>query len=155
MAFESVYEREFPPLFRYVHRSTGDEEVAADITQECFARLLDADVPEGEARPWLFRVASNLIRDRHREGTRRRRLLERWGTPTDVVGHSETERSLEVARVRRALDSIPERDRMMLMLREEGFSYEEIAAQVDVAATSVGTLLRRSLQRFRKAYERG
>lgn len=154
MAFESVYEREFPALFRYVHRNTGDTEAAADITQECFVRLLDANVPEGEARPWLFRVASNLIRDRHRKNTRRRRLLEQWGPPTNVVQPVDAEASATVERVRRALDSIPERDRMMLLLREEGFSYEEIAALVEVAAASVGTLLRRSLRRFREAYER-
>lgn len=156
MNFESVYERDHGPLFRYIHRCTADEEAARDIAQECFVRYLRSDVPGEEARAWLFRVASNLIRDRHRLRTRRRRLLERWRGGREVAGpYLSPERALEVVRAREALDRLAERDRMMLLMREEGFSYREIAAAVDVAPASVGTLLARALQRFKDAYESG
>jgi RNA polymerase sigma-70 factor (ECF subfamily) len=51
------------------------------------------------------------------------------------------------------LDRLPERDRQLLLMREEGFKYEEIARVVGVAPASVGTLIARALKRFVAMYE--
>ena len=153
MSFESVYQKLFPPLFRYIHRWTGDRETAADITQDAFVRYLRSDVPEDQARPWLFRVAGNLARDRRRRRERRARLVQKWVWAHETENSSsEPDRALEVERVRLALSRISERDRQMLLLREEGLPYRQIAEVVGVAPGSVGTLLARALRRFRKAY---
>ena len=53
------------------------------------------------------------------------------------------------ARVRRSLGRLPLRDRQMLLLRHEGFSYREIATALGIAETSVGTMLIRATQAFR------
>jgi RNA polymerase sigma factor (sigma-70 family) len=63
----------------------------------------------------------------------------------------DLERTLERARARRALDQLAARDREMLLMRYEGFSYKEIADVVNVAASSVGTLLARAEARFVEA----
>lgn len=63
-----------------------------------------------------------------------------------------TERSLRIAAVRAALAQIGPRDREILLMREEGFRYAEIAEVVGVAPGSVGTLLARALRRFAAAY---
>lgn len=154
MSFESVYERHFAPLFRYVHRWTRDRDAAEDVVQETFVRYLLSTVPESEARPWLFRVASNLLRDDRRRYLRRRRLGLKWASGrTEMPESNEPDRAIETARVGDALRSLEERDRMMLLMREEGCSYHEIAEVVGVAPTSVGTLLARALRRFKEAYE--
>lgn len=154
MTFESVYGSHYPSLFRYVHRWTGDPEAAADITQEAFVRYLRSDVPEDEARPWLFRVAGNLVRDRRRKRERRQRLAHKWVWLREVEQPpAEPERAFEVRHVRRVLSQLAERDREMLLLREEGMPYRQIAEVVGVAPGSVGTLLARALQRFKEAYE--
>ena len=57
--------------------------------------------------------------------------------------------------MRNALDALDERERRMLLMREEGFAYREIAQAVDVAPGSVGTLLARALMKFRRAFEEG
>ena len=56
-------------------------------------------------------------------------------------------------RVRSAVDSLPARERQMLLLRSEGYSYREIASALDLNAASVGTLLVRAKKAFRAAYE--
>ncbi|HUF76234.1 MAG TPA: sigma-70 family RNA polymerase sigma factor, partial [Longimicrobiales bacterium] len=65
------------------------------------------------------------------------------------------ERSLErreaQARAREALDGLAPRDREILLMRYSGFSYKEIAEAIEVAATSVGTLLARAERRFAEA----
>ena len=156
MDFDAIFEDVFPPLFRYCHRLTGDADAAEDVTQEAFVRLLTRDVegPPAGLRVWLFRVATHLIRDRYRVSENRRRLLEKHpvlpsGTPDPGV---EMERSETTASVRAALATLQERDREMLLMREEGFSYREIAEAVGVKAASVGTLLARAQKRFTEAF---
>jgi RNA polymerase sigma-70 factor, ECF subfamily len=56
--------------------------------------------------------------------------------------------------VRAALEEVPERDRTLLLMREEGFKYDEIARIVGVAPGSVGTLLARALNRFADVYRK-
>lgn len=155
MDFEAAFSEHHDALFRYLHRLTGDEDVAEDIAQEAFVRLLDHSIPRPKVRSWLFTVATNLVRDRARTRERRGRLLEGENpgpSPPDRPDE-EAERSRRVAAVRAALDRIPERDREMLLMREEGFKYREIAEAVDVAPSSVGKLLSRALDRFEEAYE--
>jgi RNA polymerase sigma-70 factor (ECF subfamily) len=150
--FDALYDEVFPPLYRYCQRLTGDPDAAEDVAQEAFVRLLDRKV-EGERpalRVWLFTVATHLIRDRWRVSTNRRRLLEiNPVTPAARPDpEMETERREEVASVRQALDTLDPRDRELLMMREEGFSYREIGEAVGVSPTSVGTLIARAQKRF-------
>ncbi|MBW3534800.1 MAG: hypothetical protein KY453_06205 [Gemmatimonadetes bacterium] len=60
----------------------------------------------------------------------------------------EVEQAETVARVRGALDALDGRDRELLLMREEGFSYQEMADAVGVKASSIGTLLARAQRRF-------
>jgi len=152
--FQAVYRDLFPSLSRYVYRFTGDSDTAADIAQEAFLRLLEHDLPREEVRPWIFVVATNLARDGVRKKDRRRRLLianpdRREGTTSP---QEELERAERIAQVRQALDELPGRDRQMLLMREEGFSYAEIAEAVGVRPTSVGALIARALKKFHAAY---
>jgi len=157
--FETIFGDVFPSLFRYCHRLTGDADAAEDVAQEAFFRLLSHGVEGSPAglRVWLFRVATHLIRDRYRVAQNRSRLLETY--PVEPGGAPDPEWLLEraesVTAVSAALATLPERDRTMLLMREEGFSYREIAEAVDVQPTSVGTLLARAQQRFAASYGAG
>lgn len=156
MEFETAFERYHPAVFRYLHRLTGDRDVADELAQEAFVRLLDHEVEESGLKSWLFTVATNLVRDRSRVRSRRRELSE--GPELEPEPAERPDEALERGeakrRVRRALDRLKPRDREMLMMREEGFSYAEIAETVGVADTSVGALLSRALERFADAYRR-
>ena len=55
-------------------------------------------------------------------------------------------------KVKQALDRIPERYREALLLRQEGYSYREIASALDYRASGVGKLIVRATQAFRVAY---
>lgn len=156
MNVDAVFKDEYPSLFRYLHRLTGDFDVAEDIAQEAFVRLLDQRLPQAEARPWLFTVATNLVRDRGRRGTRQRRLQALVPAPSPVTAldaHEQMEQDETIGRIRGVLAGLPDRDRQMLLMREEGFRYGEIAEAIGVAASSVGTLLTRALRRFKEAYD--
>jgi RNA polymerase sigma-70 factor (ECF subfamily) len=153
--YDALFRDVYPSLFRYLQRLTGDNDAAEDIAQESFVRLLGRTLPENEARLWLFTVATNLFRDSARTSRRRERLLSAtpW-KPAQLPAPDESlERERRVASVRKALEQIPERDRQMLLMREEGFRYDEIAQVAAVAPGSVGTLLARATRRFLAVYD--
>jgi RNA polymerase sigma factor (sigma-70 family) len=152
--FHAVYRELYPSLSRYVHRFTGDTDAAADIVQDSFLRLLEHDLPRDEVRPWIFVVATNLARDRIRKKERRRRLLvaNREKRSAEDSPLDDLERAERIELVRKALEQLPERDRQMLLMREEGFRYTEIAEAVGVRSTSVGALVARALKKFSAAY---
>ena len=153
--YDALFRDVYPSLFRYLHRLTGDSDQAEDIAQEAFVRLLGRSLPGDEARLWLFTVATNLFRDGARTRKRRERLLTAtpWKPAALPAPDEEVERKNAVQQVRRALEQIPERDRQMLLMREEGFKYDEIARVAAVAPGSVGTLLARATKRFLAVYD--
>jgi RNA polymerase sigma-70 factor (ECF subfamily) len=149
-----AFREHYSALIRYAVRFTGDPDTAEDVVQEAYVRLLEQEIPDEEVRPWLFVVTANLARDGVRRRRRRERLLE---TQSPVVARPEhpdrtAERSERVLAVRRALAELSERDRTLLLMREEGFRYREIAEAVGVKPTSVGALVARALRRFTAAY---
>lgn len=154
MDIESAFGRYHPVLFRYLHRLTGDSDLAQDLAQESFVRLVDHRQDVENVKSWLFAVATNLLRDRSRTRSRRRELLdvERPGPGAPERPDESLERSRRRAAVRAALGRLGDRDREMLLMRQEGFRYAEIAEAAGVATSSVGTLLARALERFEEAY---
>ena len=154
--FQTSYRR----LYRYLDRLSGDPELAADLAQEAMVRLYRrGELPESP-EAWLVTVALNLFRNEKTTERRRHRLLsatlaegahaDSAPSPDEAAGAEESR-----GRVRAALDALPERDRMLLLLRAEGYSYRELAGALELNEASVGTLLARARQTFRRAYGGG
>jgi len=152
MDFDTLFDRHYPELARYCQRLTGDRDAAEDIAQESMVRLFDHQVSGSEAgmRAWLFKTATHLVRDRYRvEKNRVRLLAEHPVRPSEPPSPQlRLERAEARDHARAALDTLPPRDREILLMRYSGFSYREIAEAIDVASTSVGTLLARAERRF-------
>lgn len=144
-------------LVRYLTRRLGDRDWAEEVAQETFVRALRQREPLDNERAWLFTVANNLVRDEARKDARRRRHLEllREQERDDVYEPEPTslERAQEAAMARRALDSLAERDRLALLMREEGLDYNEIASALSLSFGSIGTTLARARKRLAEAYE--
>ncbi|HEU4929932.1 MAG TPA: sigma-70 family RNA polymerase sigma factor [Candidatus Krumholzibacteria bacterium] len=156
--FVELYDAHFARVYRYMDRLSGDPDLAADIAQETFIKLYQRGSIPDTPGAWLVTVAMNMFRNAHATQSRRRRLLSAVpdaapfaDRAVDSPASAQT-RALEV-RVRRALDRIPERERHMLLLRAEGYSYKEIAAALNIQETSIGTLLARAKRAFREHYE--
>ena len=157
MNVEALFDSVYPSLFRYCNRLTGDPDQAEDLAQEAFFRLLDRGATGTDAglRSWLFMVATNLVRDRSRTRETRRRILSGFPPPEKVRSpDQDLARAEDIRRVRKALECLSPRDREMLLLRQEGFSYREIAEVAGVSHRSVGTILARALQKFAAEIER-
>lgn len=143
-------------LVRYLTRRLGDRDWAEEVAQETFVRALRQTSIENE-RAWLFAVATNLVRDEARKDMRRRKhlaLLAEEEKDSVIEPHETTlERAQEAAMARKAVDALAERDRLALLMREEGLDYNEIAEALELSPGSVGTTLSRARRRLVESYE--
>ena len=148
-----LFEQYYASLVRMLYRRTGDRDRAEALAQETFARAVAA--PPNNPRPWLFAVALNLVREDGRRAATRGRRLELLRAEHDEPASGpdvELERREDGARVRAALATLNERDREALLLKAEGFDYEEIAATLGLAKGAIGTTLARARRRLVEAY---
>lgn len=153
MDVQRTFEEHYDPLYRYLVRLSGDSDLAADAAQEAFIRLVERKPDGRQLRAWLFRVATNLVRDGSRVRRRRNELLQAYpdrvpmsdgpGSPEQLLERKEKQKL-----VRRALQVLSERDRTLLLMREEGFSHQEIAQAVGTTTKSVGSMIARALRKL-------
>jgi RNA polymerase sigma-70 factor, ECF subfamily len=161
--FASVFRERYRELYGLGYRLLGDHGEAEDVVQETFLKLDGHPVlerPDDEVAAWLRRVCLNTAYNRLRGQRRATERLDRAGRAERVDDEADASATplLDVLRaeqqqaVRRALASLPERQRACLLLRHAGYSYVEIAATLDLAVGSVGVLLARGERAFRDAY---
>jgi RNA polymerase sigma-70 factor (ECF subfamily) len=156
--FATLFDAHFHRIYRYLDRLSGDAELASDLTQEAFVRLYQRGSLPNSAPAWLITVALNLFRNERSTRARRRRLLIPVRQDAAQADSAPSAEDAAIAgelrrRVRAAIDGLPERDRSLLLLRMESYSYHEIAQALKLNEASVGTLLARARRAFREAYE--
>ncbi|HEX9595908.1 MAG TPA: sigma-70 family RNA polymerase sigma factor [Anaerolineales bacterium] len=159
--FEDLFRTHFQALFRHLYRIVGERGLAEDLAQETFLRLYRQIFEPGRKhhpRAWLYQVATNLaynaVRDqaRHAQTIRQnagRLSLDAPGDdPQDVLQRSEARQQ-----VRQALAELPPRDAQLLLLRHAGLRYDELAEVLNLAPSSIGSLLSRASRAFAQAYQ--
>ena len=161
-AFEALFYAHYDRVYGLLYRLVGSRGEAEDLAQEVFLKLYQRQARFSDDRrhnlsAWLYRVATNTgynaLRSRHRRWRRDTTLLadatDEAPDPATTVAQKETQKA-----VRQTLAKLPQRDVQLLLLREMGLSYVELAAICDVAPGSVGTLLRRAADAFRREYRK-
>ncbi|HEY9137407.1 MAG TPA: sigma-70 family RNA polymerase sigma factor [Terriglobus sp.] len=148
--FAAFYERSARPLWAYLVRCSGDPALADDLMQEAYVRFLSATVPtDGEvaARRYLFRIASNLLRDHWRKP----RASSLDDLPESFFATSASAEDMAMQQhLARAMAEMAPRERQILWLAHaENYSHREIAEIMGVATASVKLLLFRARRRMR------
>ena len=148
-AFRAFYDRTSGALWGYLSRISGSRQVADDLLQESYYRLLKASVVfEGEnhRRNYLYRIATNLVRDAKRAA----RPMFAEGIEVANVPAPESGADAESrADVRRALGRLKPRERAMLWLAyANGSSHAEIADVLGLETASIKLLLFRARRKL-------
>jgi RNA polymerase sigma-70 factor (ECF subfamily) len=151
-AFRVFYERTSRPLWAYLSRMSGDRQLADDLLQETYYRLLRKGRSfdsEEHRRHYLFRIATNLVLD-----VRRRPRLQFTRMPAECdataprTGDSGAQ-AVRRADLSKAMDRMKPRDRALLWLAyAQGSSHDEIAIAAGVKVGSVKLMLSRARRRL-------
>jgi RNA polymerase sigma-70 factor (ECF subfamily) len=150
-AFRGFYDRTSRLVWAYLYRLTNDAATADDLLQDAFYRFLRADArleTESHRRHYLFRIATNLVHDRHRRRMTKPAHVAFDEVQVDTVPATtpDVDRQLDVTA---AMARLEERERAMLWLAYgQGASHEEIAGVLQVKTASVKTLLFRARRRL-------
>jgi RNA polymerase sigma-70 factor (ECF subfamily) len=154
-AFAGFYERSARPLWAYLARTSGDPHLAEDLMQESYVRFLCAAgspslAADGEvaARLYLFRIATNLLRDHWRRPRPASigEIAEEIFAAAGSAAQSDSRATLGPA-----LKQMKPRERQLLWLAHaEGYSHREIAEVTGLAAASIRLLLFRARRKIAK-----
>ena len=162
-AVGELYDRFAPMLLPLALRIVRDRAEAEDVVHDAFVAVSDRagqyTAERGSVAAWLVTLVRNLSIDRTRRRDRRGALTR------DVLAHEPTEAvddpesltvgAAERARVRRALDSLPEAQRVTLEVAFfEGLSYPEIAAREGVPLGTIKSRAARAIAALREALAR-
>ncbi len=147
-AFEQIVLRHQKSAWYAAYRFLGDQVTAEDIAQEAFLRILDAAEryrPTAKFRTYLYRIVTRLCLDH----TRKKQpayvddlsaVSGLYPSPPDAAASGE-----RGAAVWKALDSLPPRQRMAIVLRYyEGLSGQEMAVAMEASAKGIERLLARA-----------
>jgi RNA polymerase sigma-70 factor (ECF subfamily) len=147
--FRGFYARTSTMLWAYLSRAIGDPHAADDLLQETYYRFLRARAEfesEAHRRHYIFRIATNLVRDRYR-----RPRLDRSPLPDDLPDSSgnlarDTEQRTDL---QRAMAKLKPRERELLWLAYgQGSTHEEIAGSLGLKTGSVKPLLFRAKRKL-------
>ena len=151
---EATFRAQYERVTRIILRVVGDPARAEELAVEVFLKLWRNPEVRGEkAEAWLYRSATRKGLDELRRRIRRARYegMLRFArpvpTPEEVRAAAE-----EQEKVRLVLAVIEPRHAELLLLRNQGLSYDELASALDLNRVSIGTLLSRAQQAFRKEY---
>lgn len=156
-ALTCLVDRHKDALINYLTRLSGCRDRAEDLAQDTFIRLLersDAYRERGMLRPYIYRIATNLVRSRQRR-ERRWRLLE----PRLTAAHNGDVEAPQLAALERrelgailaeSLQAVPLRYRVPVVLRDvQDWSYAEIAGLLGCRTGTVKSRIHRGRQMLR------
>ena len=138
--FQLLYDATARPIHAYLIGVTGQRDVADDVLQETYFRFLarhPVGLPADQTRPYLFRIATNLLRDRWRT-----RQDAQWPEGFDHGDAPDVDTQLDMRRVMQALK--PRERELLWLAYVEGMSHQEIATATGLAALSIRPLLFRA-----------
>jgi RNA polymerase sigma-70 factor, ECF subfamily len=172
VAFRELVHRYERPVFSLVYRMVRDRELAEDLTQDTFVKVLthvDKYRPEFKFSSWLFKIANNVAIDHLRRRTLDTVSMD--GSPHAGTADAVEASSFDVAvpqenaldelearevgtAIEQAIARLRPEDRSCILLRHvEGRSYEEIAATLDLPLGTVKTYIHRARHELRKELE--
>jgi RNA polymerase sigma-70 factor, ECF subfamily len=152
-----IYQRiedEIPRLRRYARALTRDRSAADDLVQDCLARALGKIHlwQQGtDLRAWLFTILHNQYVNHVRRAVREGFTVELSDTETMLTSPPTQDRSLELRDLERAIATLPEEQRAVLLLVGlEGMRYEDVAAVLDVPVGTIRSRLSRGREMLRR-----
>ena len=151
---ETIFAAHYGRIARVIAKVIRDPARAEELAVEVFLKWSRNRNAQGAtAEGWLYRTAVRISLDELRRRTRRSRyeslagLFRAAPTPEQIRTSQE-----EHERVRLVLAALNPRQAELLLLRSDGLTYEELASALALNPSSVGTLLSRAQQAFRREY---
>lgn len=158
----ALYDTSFTLLYRIAYRITGTEEAAQDVVHDSFERLVEKHIPfpsQDDAKYWLIRVVKNNALNWAKRKGREARAYERYfreAGDESVSAEDETFKKFSAEEMRAMLEKLPEKLRMVLVLKEYGLlNYKEIGRVLGISEGNVKVRVFRAREALLALFQEG
>ena len=158
-AFGMLFERHAQTIYNFCFRRVGNWDVAEDLVSIVFLeawRRLDKPLPSGKELPWLFGIATNVVRNRRRSDRRHAAVLKRVPQPSpDPSFADDSDRRLDdeevMGRALRLVARLPRREQEVFALCAwSELSYDDAAIALRIPIGTVRSRLSRARARLQE-----
>lgn len=150
--FGAIFDRHFDAIYRYLASRVGADladDLASEVFSIAFRRRSSYDHARNDARPWLYGIAANLVRRRHRAEQRQLRAYIRSGLGTEDFDAASViarvDAGAQTAAIAAALAALKPADRdVLLFFAAVDLSYQDIADALGIPIDTVRSRLNRA-----------
>jgi RNA polymerase sigma-70 factor (family 1) len=143
-AFTSIFHFYSRRLYPWLLKKTKDAEAAEEIMQDTFLkvwvnrdRLAGIDNPEG----YIYKIAANLMLDHFRKLEMEHKILNRFQTVKANTTDASAQGIIDLRETQKIIDQavyrLPQQRKLIYTMRQDGMSYDEIAAKLGLSANTV------------------
>lgn len=158
--FAAIFDRHFARVHRFFAWRAGPDvadDLAGEVFRVAFERRATYATDRADCLPWLYGIAANLLRQRHRTGGRESRALARTAATSVTDGDeladevaARVDAARRSTRVAALLDSLTEGERDAVLLAAwEGLTYDQLADALGVPVGTVRSRLHRGRRKLR------
>ena len=154
--FSDLYDRYFEPIFRFIYRRTGRENLTADLCSQTFLKALQ-NLKKYQYRgvpfsAWLYKIASNEVNKYYRKT---KKVME-FSLEESVMGEVLEEPDLledQIEHLERYLDNLSTEEVMILELRfYENRSFQEISYILGISESAAKMRTYRAIEKLKKYF---
>jgi len=158
-AFRDLYSRYSGDLFRYAFALCGTREVAEDILQEVFLKILRLAGRLGHVgnlRNYLLKMVRNTWLSNQQKNSREKLLPSNWEEPFVSSQDSSIEKNEQSLKLNQALRDLPEEQRLVIVLKNyNNLNFREIAELLDLPLQTVASRHRLALLKLKERFGHG
>lgn len=153
--FKKLYDNYFDDVRRFIYYRSGNQDIATDITQECFMRLWEKQLlpDKNKEKALLFKIANDMFISSYRKLTKERDFKQKIefdlidASPEDELQYKELKGKYEIA-----LSKLTEKQRTVFLLsRIDGLKYKEIAEHLNISVKAVEKRMKYALDYLKGA----
>ncbi|WP_297421969.1 sigma-70 family RNA polymerase sigma factor [Clostridium sp.] len=155
--FEEIYMKYYPIVSKQISYLLGNHMIAEDLAQEVFIKYYYLENQEIEfLGAWFSKVATNIALNHMRGENRRMQREENVYKELEEIFIMEDDfiRNEEIKRVRKALSILNENQKICLLLKFSGYSYDEIHQITNIPKNNIGQCIARGKEKFKEIYEK-
>lgn len=159
LAFEFLFNRYYKSLVAFITTYTRSTELSEDIVQQSFILLWNKKEDlqlKGSPKNYLYTIAYNQFVDHYRKSKRKNDFLEEFRLEFLRNSIDENEELLEkrIEKLKIIIQKLPPKcKRILIMSRQQGLKYKEIADKLNISPRTVEEQVRIAFKKIRKAFE--
>jgi len=153
MDFDTLYKTQFCDLEKFCLKWTGNIDIARDITQESFTKLLQKTTSSAliidNPKAWVYKVAYNDCIN-HIKFSKRFTPIETIANHSIIENTDKSSNTERLLQVQNALTKLNNKEKALIILYKYGFTYNEMANVIEMNPASVGKTLTRAIDKIAK-----